>query len=98
MKRFVVELEEKAGWDPNKHPRDKNGRFASVGATVKLPGGGTGKVTGTAGGGKVSVRRADGKTETVAASRVEVTTATAGGGASGRGGGGGGSQIGRAHV
>lgn len=65
--------EVKFRWDPRRHPRDRNGMFASIGATVKLAGGGgTGKVEKVVGGGRIRVRKADGTATVVAAHTVEV--------------------------
>jgi hypothetical protein len=56
----VAEREEKVRkWDPDKHPRDHRGRFATIGSTVSLPesaGGGEGRVIRATGGGNILVR------------------------------------------
>lgn len=84
MSRWVVEddVESKA-WDPDKHPRDKNGRFASIGKWVKLPDGSRGRVLASASRGRIEVSRADGSTEVVKANKVEVQKPPAPGSRSG---------------
>lgn len=54
------------------HPRDKNGRFAHVGAMVKLPSGAIAKVGRVLDGGKLEVEHEGGKRMTVDAAKVEV--------------------------
>jgi ribosome modulation factor len=52
-------------WEPNRHPRDKHGRFIRIGDLVNLPGGGQGKVTGITDAGQIEVHRTDGRHVTV---------------------------------
>lgn len=74
-----TELEAKArAWDPDKHPRDWHGRFASIGATVRLlDGSGQGDVIGTAKGGKIRVQKPDGGVVEVPAKDTEVVRSAA---------------------
>jgi hypothetical protein len=67
-------------WDAAKHPRDKHGRFAHIGDSVSLDGGGHGKITGIGSNGKVTVRKADGATVEIDAKKV-TKTGSGGGGA-----------------
>lgn len=67
-------------WDPDQHPRDHRGRFATIGSTVSLPdsaGGGEGRVLAATGGGNIRVRKADGTEVDVAAKETEVTRSAA---------------------
>jgi 2'-5' RNA ligase len=77
----VAEREEKVRkWDPDKHPRDHRGRFATIGSTVSLPesaGGGEGRVIRATGGGNILVRKADGSEVDVPANETEVTRSAA---------------------
>ena len=57
-------------WNPDQHPRDKNGRFVETGGTVRLASGAVGKVVGHVGG-KVQVR-AGGRVVDAAAHTLEV--------------------------
>ena len=74
---------ESKDWNPRDHPRDKLGRFASIGAIVSLldaegGGGGSGQVIGTGENGHIRVRKADGSVVDVAAKDTEVTQAAPG--------------------
>lgn len=67
-------------WDPNLHPRDKHGRFATIGSSVSLPssaGGGEAQVIAAAGNGNIRVRKADGSEVTVLAKDTTVTRSAA---------------------
>lgn len=63
---------ETKAWNAREHPRDKNGRFISVGAIIKDAAGRIGQVVGRDGRGNVDVRRPDGKVERVAAGAAAV--------------------------
>lgn len=60
----------RAHFDPDKHPRDRHGRFAHIGEAVSLDGGGHGKITDIAADGKLTVRKEDGSTVHVASKKV----------------------------
>lgn len=67
-------------WDPDLHPRDHRGRFATIGSTVTLPesaGGGDGRVIAAAGGGRIRVRKPDGGEVEVDAKDTTVTRSAA---------------------
>lgn len=63
---------ETKAWNPREHPRDKNGRFISIGAIIKDAAGRIGQVVGRDGRGNVDVRRPDGKVDRVAAGAADV--------------------------
>jgi len=59
--RFQIKVRP-SGWDESEHPRDRQGRFIETGAEVRIWGGGSGKVVGNLGNGRIEVERAtDGK-------------------------------------
>ena len=51
----VVRTSNGRTWDPDKHPRDANGRFIETGGTAKVWGGGQGRVVRTLPGKKVEI-------------------------------------------
>ncbi|MEU4229536.1 hypothetical protein AB0F17_35010 [Nonomuraea sp. NPDC026600] len=64
-----ISWEEKAlgrdKFDGDKHPRDRKGRFIETGATVRVWGGGVGKVVKNVGGGRIEVKFPDGNIQRV---------------------------------
>lgn len=72
-----------ARWDPIKHPRDRHGRFIETGARVRLLDGTLATVTRSLGGGRVEVRRGDGRLEDTSAHTVQVVKPGEGEGAGG---------------
>ena len=70
-------------WDPIKHPRDRHGRFIETGARVRLLDGTLATVTRSLGGGRVEVRRGDGRLEDTSAHTVQVVKPGEGEGAGG---------------
>lgn len=68
----MVAVEVKA-WDPQAHPRDKNGKFAHIGASVRMADGKTGIISKVAGDGKITVTDTNGSKHDVEANTVRVT-------------------------
>ncbi|MFF4777517.1 zeta toxin family protein [Microtetraspora fusca] len=59
-------------WDPNKHPRDRDGQFATVGSHVSVEGHGPGVVRGRAADGGILVEDADGVVRSVSRAKVSL--------------------------
>ncbi|MBG0818775.1 hypothetical protein [Planomonospora sp. ID82291] len=55
----------RAKFDSDLHPRDRKGRFIETGATVRVWGGGLGKVVKNVGGGRIEVKFPDGTIQRV---------------------------------
>ena len=59
-------------WNPEKHPRDKRGRFVETGGHVRLADGSVARVVGRTAAGRVEVEHADGTRVTADARTLEV--------------------------
>jgi hypothetical protein len=68
-----------ASWNPDRHPRDRHGRFITTGHEVHLADGSTGTVVRAVGSSSIEVRHADGHLQRVAANTVSVTAPNAAG-------------------
>ena len=66
----------KPKFDPDQHPRDREGKFIEKGGTVKLRAGGTAEVLDTVGAGRIRVRRDDDGREVVLDSGLVTQTET----------------------
>lgn len=71
--RFEMKVRPR-NWDEGEHPRDRKGRFIETGAFVRIWGGGSGKVVGNVGNGRIEVERdSDGKRIVVHRNYLTVT-------------------------
>jgi hypothetical protein len=61
----ITEVKREGDFDESKHPRDKHGRFISIGAHIDLGNGVTGEVLAIGGSGAVTVAKDDGGAVTV---------------------------------